>query len=83
MSERTDGTTGPGPILDAAAFDAVVAELVAGDEALARIVAEHGVPPFWSRPPGFRALVLLILEQQVSLPRPRPPTAGCGPGSAR
>jgi DNA-3-methyladenine glycosylase II len=59
--------TGPGPILDAAAFDAVVAELVAGDEALARIVAEHGVPPFWSRPAGFRALVLLILEQQVSL----------------
>ena len=58
---------GPGPILDAAAFAAVVDGLVAGDEALARVVAEHGVPPFWSRPAGFRALVLLILEQQVSL----------------
>lgn len=57
----------PGAILDAAAFDAVAAELVAADDALARVVAEHGVPPFWSRPAGFRALVLLILEQQVSL----------------
>lgn len=65
MSTRAGG--GAGPILDAAAFDAVVAELVAADDHLARVVAEHGVPPFWSREPGFRALVLLILEQQVSL----------------
>ena len=42
-------------------------ELVAADPALAAIVAEHGMPPFWSRPAGFRSLVLLILEQQVSL----------------
>ena len=59
--------TGPGAILDAAAFDRVAADLVEADDALARIVAEHGAPPFWSRPAGFRALVLLILEQQVSL----------------
>jgi DNA-3-methyladenine glycosylase II len=60
--------TGPAaPILDAAAFAAVADELVAADADLARIVAEHGMPPFWSRPAGFRALVLLILEQQVSL----------------
>ncbi len=60
-------TGGPGPILDAGAFDRVTAALVDADEALARVVAEHGVPPFWSRPAGFRSLVLLILEQQVSL----------------
>jgi DNA-3-methyladenine glycosylase II len=59
--------TAPGAILDAGAFDRVAAALVDADDALARVVAEHGVPPFWSRPAGFRALVLLILEQQVSL----------------
>jgi DNA-3-methyladenine glycosylase II len=58
---------GPGAILDAAAFDRVATALVDADPALARIVADHGLPPFWSRPAGFRALVLLILEQQVSL----------------
>jgi DNA-3-methyladenine glycosylase II len=44
-----------------------MAALVASDDALAAVVAEHGEPPFWHRPPGFRSLVLLILEQQVSL----------------
>lgn len=63
----TPSPDGPGPILDAAAFDRVATALVDADAALARIVAEHGLPPFWSRPAGFRALVLLILEQQVSL----------------
>ena len=53
--------------LDRAAFAAVADDLVATDPALAAIVAHHGMPPFWSRPPGFRSLVLLILEQQVSL----------------
>ena len=54
-------------MLDERRFAAVADELVEGDPALAAIVAEHGMPPFWSRPPGFRSLVLLILEQQVSL----------------
>ena len=27
----------------------------------------HGVPEFWFRPAGFATLLLLILEQQVSL----------------
>lgn len=43
-------------------------ELLAAEEpAFAGILAEHGVPPFWSRPEGFATVVWLILEQQVSL----------------
>jgi DNA-3-methyladenine glycosylase II len=34
---------------------------------LAAIVGQHGVPEFWARTPGFATLLLLILEQQVSL----------------
>jgi DNA-3-methyladenine glycosylase II len=34
---------------------------------LARIAREHGTPPMWEREPGFATLVLIILEQQVSL----------------
>lgn len=53
--------------LDAATF-VEAAELLAGeDAALAAVIAEHGMPAFWSRFPGFATLVLLILEQQVSL----------------
>ncbi len=37
------------------------------DHALDRAIQEFGVPEFWRRPPGFETLVLLILEQQVSL----------------
>lgn len=44
-----------------------VGELAAADAGLARIVAQHGPPPLWARPGGFRTLVRIILEQQVSL----------------
>jgi DNA-3-methyladenine glycosylase II len=54
-------------ILDGAAFEAAVDRLTRADPDLARIVADHGPPPFWYRPPGFATLVLLVLEQQVSL----------------
>lgn len=37
------------------------------DEDLARVVRECGMPLMWEREPGFPALVLTILEQQVSL----------------
>lgn len=37
------------------------------DPALGLIVQEVGLPAFWRREPGFSTLVLLILEQQVSL----------------
>jgi DNA-3-methyladenine glycosylase II len=55
--ERLDGTT----------FLEAVRLLEAEDTALRRLVADHGVPAFWERPSGFGTLVLLILEQQVSL----------------
>ena len=37
------------------------------DSDLAWVVDEFGVPPLWKRPQGFRTLLYLILEQQVSL----------------
>ena len=37
------------------------------DPALASIVQRYGAPPLWFRPPGFATLILIILEQQVSL----------------
>jgi len=46
---------------------AAVNELAQRDADLARIVARIGPPPMWAREPGFPTLVLLILEQQVSL----------------
>jgi DNA-3-methyladenine glycosylase II len=44
-----------------------VADLVARDVDLAGIVARHGLPPLWDRPPGFATLLHIVLEQQVSL----------------
>lgn len=41
--------------------------LAAADDALGRIVARAGRPPPFRRPPTFASLVLLIIEQQVSL----------------
>lgn len=37
------------------------------DRALAAAIERHGIPEFWHRRQGFPVLVLLILEQQVSL----------------
>lgn len=54
-------------MLDEQAFGTAVDELTRRDADLARLVAEHGRPVLWSRPAGFPSLVLLILEQQVSL----------------
>lgn len=44
-----------------------VATLAARDPALGAVVERLGPPPRLSRPPTFQTLVLLILEQQVSL----------------
>ena len=44
-----------------------VADLTGRDPRLAQILAEYGPPPMWAREPGFPALLLTILEQQVSL----------------
>jgi DNA-3-methyladenine glycosylase II len=54
-------------MLDKRSFAAAVAELCSTDSDLAAIVERHGLPEFWAREPGFPTLVLLILEQQVSL----------------
>lgn len=48
-------------------FYGAVEELAAADPDLAQILADHGPPPFYAREPGFPTLVLMILEQQVSL----------------
>lgn len=53
--------------LDAATFRLAVDLLVEEDEHLARVVDRWGLPDFWERRPEFTTLVLLILEQQVSL----------------
>jgi DNA-3-methyladenine glycosylase II len=53
--------------MDERTFSTAVDELVTRDADLARVVDEHGRPRLWTRPAGFAALVLLILEQQVSL----------------
>jgi DNA-3-methyladenine glycosylase II len=54
-------------MLDETTFAAAAAELCAADPDLAAVVERHGMPEFWARDPGFETLVLLILEQQVSL----------------
>jgi DNA-3-methyladenine glycosylase II len=48
-------------------FRAACDLLVTEDPHIARLVDRWGVPVFWQRRPGFKTLVLLILEQQVSL----------------
>jgi DNA-3-methyladenine glycosylase II len=53
--------------LTEASLPAAVEELARRDADLARIVDRIGPPPMWARDPGFPTLVLLILEQQVSL----------------
>ncbi len=49
------------------AFAAAVKTLCEADAALGGVVAEYGPPELRLRRPGFATLMLLILEQQVSL----------------
>jgi DNA-3-methyladenine glycosylase II len=49
------------------AFAAALQTLCAADAALGGVVAEFGAPELRLRRPGFATLILLILEQQVSL----------------
>jgi DNA-3-methyladenine glycosylase II len=76
VGETDSRTLGPVPLdrlhpvverLDEETF-ALGAELLADEEpGLARVVQRWGIPAFWQREPGFQTLVLLVLEQQVSL----------------
>jgi DNA-3-methyladenine glycosylase II len=49
------------------AFEEGLIFLCDQDRDLARIVTRYGPPPFWVREAGFPTLILIILEQQVSL----------------
>jgi DNA-3-methyladenine glycosylase II len=53
--------------LDEVTLREAVRVLVEHDPDLAAVIARHGVPPLWARPPGFPTLTRIILEQQVSL----------------
>ncbi|HKG14573.1 MAG TPA: hypothetical protein VKB12_14695 [Pyrinomonadaceae bacterium] len=53
--------------LDVASLARGARALAKVDGDLARVVRECGAPLMWEREPGFPALVLTILEQQVSL----------------
>ncbi len=57
----------PAVRLDETSLLGAVRELGERDPALGSVVARYGPPPLWAREPGFPTLVLLILEQQVSL----------------
>ena len=46
---------------------AAVTTLCDAEPRFAVIVERAGVPPFWTRPPSFASMVLLVLEQLVSL----------------
>lgn len=48
-------------------FNKALTILARRDTDLAGVIEKHGNPPIWRRAPGFDTLVLLILEQQVSL----------------
>ncbi|MCX6040979.1 MAG: DNA-3-methyladenine glycosylase 2 family protein [Caldilinea sp.] len=54
-------------LLSEANLPGAVDALAAQDADLARLVSVVGYPPLWAREPGFATLVLMILEQQVSL----------------
>lgn len=45
----------------------IVRDLAKNDGAFARVFAQYGYPPLWDRPASFDSLVLMVLEQQVSL----------------
>lgn len=44
-----------------------IRKIISGDSIFAQIKKRYGIPPAWSRPPGFISLSQIILEQQVSL----------------
>jgi DNA-3-methyladenine glycosylase II len=54
-------------ILDEQFFVSAARELCERDADLAVVIKNHGLPPLWTREPGFPTLVYIILEQQVSL----------------
>jgi len=48
-------------------FHKICDVLARRDKDLRQIIKTHGYPPMWTRPATFQTLILMILEQQVSL----------------
>jgi DNA-3-methyladenine glycosylase II len=73
MDSRSIGPIDPSTMLvvvtqlDEETFEEACRLLADEDEALSGLMSTWGAPAFWHRRPGFATLVLLILEQQVSL----------------
>ena len=57
--------------LDEPALARAVRRLARAEPRFAHIIKRHGPPPLWPRDPGFETLVLIMLEQQVSLAQGR------------
>ena len=57
----------PRILLNQRTLEEGVTYLIKEDPDLAKIVDDLGIPPLWSRKPGFSTLIHIILEQQVSL----------------
>lgn len=57
--------------LDESRLTRAVRTLTREEPRFGRIVERHGLPPLWPREPGFQTLVLIMLEQQVSLAQGR------------
>lgn len=53
--------------LEDESFVAYARELAQRDPAIGAVVEAYGLPTFWRRPASFATLVLLVVEQQVSL----------------
>ena len=58
-------------LVDEAVLQCSVRALCRVEPRFARVLERHGPPPLWPREPGFATLVLLMLEQQVSLAQAR------------
>jgi DNA-3-methyladenine glycosylase II len=54
-------------LLDEQFFASAAHKLSEIDSDLAAVIKTYGLPPLWTREPGFPTLVYIILEQQVSL----------------
>lgn len=54
-------------IIDHRTLDEGVRYLTGIEPSFAAVISKFGMPPLWRRPPGFATLILIILEQQVSL----------------
>jgi DNA-3-methyladenine glycosylase II len=54
-------------VFTATNFKTICKKLAGQDATLKNIIVTYGYPPMWTRPATFQTLILIILEQQVSL----------------